>query len=170
MWLQYVYILVKGNITVNNTATAAAPTNTNKKVIFKNCAPFTNCIIKVNNTQIGDAEYIDVVMPMCNLVEYSDNYSETSGSLWQYCKETPAVNNNGNTVDFNGANATDSFNFEVKITSQTADNNDNGNIAGRVNVEIMVPLKYLSNFWRTLEMPLINCEVEHILNCQQTVL
>ena len=65
----------------------------------------------------------------------------------------PAVNNNGDIVDFNGANATDSFNFKTKITGQT-DNN------GRIdNVEIMVPLKYLSNFWRTLEMSLIKCEV-----------
>ena len=93
---------------------------------------------------------------MYNLIEYSDNYSKTSGSLWQYCKEIPAINNNGAIVDFNGANATDSFNFKTKITGQT--NND-----GIINVEIMVPLKYLSNFWRTLEMPLINCEVELIL-------
>ena len=73
-------------------------------------------------------------------------------------------------VGFNGANATDSFNFKTKITGQTAANNNNGNIAGRVDVEIMVPLKYLSNFWRTLEMPLTNCEVELILRGLQTVL
>ena len=81
-------------------------------------------------------------------------YSER---IWQYCKDIPAVNNSGTSVDFNGANATDSFNFKTKITGQT-DNN------GRIdNVEIMVPLKYLSNFWRTLEMPSINCEVNLIL-------
>ena len=75
------YILVKGNIAVNNTAGAgAAANNTDKKVIFKNCAPFTNRISKINNTQIDNAEYIDV-MPMYNLIEYSDNYSKTSGSL-----------------------------------------------------------------------------------------
>ena len=69
------YILVKGNITVNNTAGAgAAANNTNKKVIFKNCAPFTNCISKINNPQIDNAEYIDIVMPMYNLKQYSDNY------------------------------------------------------------------------------------------------
>ena len=151
------YILVKGNISVNNTAAAAAdPNNRNKKVIFKNCAPFTNCISKINNTQIDNAEYIDIVMPMYNLIEYSDNYSKTSGSLWQYCKEIPAIDNDGDITDFNGANATDSFNFKTKITGQTNDD-------GIINVEIMVPLKYLSNFWRTLEMPLINCEVELIL-------
>ena len=61
------YILVKGNITVNNTAAdGAAANNTNKKVIFKNCAPFTNCISKINNEQIDNAEYIDIVMPMYN--------------------------------------------------------------------------------------------------------
>ena len=96
-------------------------------------------------------------MPMYNLIEYSDNYSKTSGSLWQYCKDIPAVNNNGNIVNFNGANATDSFNFKAKITGQT---DDDGEID---NVEIIVPLKYLSNFWRILEMPLINCEVNLIL-------
>ena len=97
-------------------------------------------------------------MAMYNLIEYSDNYSKTSGNLWQYCKDIPAVDDNDAIVGFNVANATDSFNFKTKITGQT--NND-----GRIdNVEIMVPLKYLSNFWRTLEMPLINCEVELILN------
>ena len=85
-------------------------------------------------------------MPMYNLIEYSANYSKTSGSLWQYCKDIPAVDNNGNIVDFNGANATDSFNFKTKITGQIADNYNNGNIAGRVDVEKMVPIKYLSNF------------------------
>ena len=76
------YITVKGNITVNNTADAgAAADNTNKRVIFKNCAPFINCISKINNTQIDNAEYIDIVMAMYNLIEYSDNYSKTSGSL-----------------------------------------------------------------------------------------
>ena len=72
-------------------------------------------------------------MPMHNLIEYSNNYSKTSASLWQYCKEIPAVNNNGNPVDFNGANASDSFNYKTKITGQT---NNNGQID---NVEIMVP-------------------------------
>ena len=117
------YILDKGNMTVNINAVAGAdPNNRNKKVIFKDCVPFPNCISKISNTQIDNAEYIDIVMPMNNLIEYSDNYSKTSGSLWQYCKDIPAVNNNGDIVDFNGANATDSFNFKTKITGQT-DNN-----------------------------------------------
>ena len=94
---------------------------------------------------------------MYNLTEYSDNYSKTSGSLCQYCKEIPAVDGDGNIVNFDGANATDSLNFKTKISRQTDDDR-------RIDiVEIMVPLKYLSNFWRILEMPLINCEVEFIL-------
>ena len=77
------YILVKGNIAVNNNGGAgAAANNIIKKVMFKNCSPFTNCISKINNTQIDNAEYIDIVMPMYNLIEYSDNYLKTSGSLW----------------------------------------------------------------------------------------
>ena len=69
------YIIVKRNITVNNTAAA---NNTNKKVMFKNCAPITNCMSKINNTQIDNTEYIDIVIPMYNLIEYSHNYSKTS--------------------------------------------------------------------------------------------
>ena len=151
------YILVKGTITVNNTAAqGAAANNTNKKVIFKNCAPFTNCISEINNTQIVNAKDIDIVMPMYNLIEYSDNYAKTIGSLWQYCKDIPALNANDEITEFTGGNTTESFNFKVKITGYTGDD-------GTKDVEIMVPLKYLSNFWRTLEMPLINCEVNLIL-------
>ena len=146
------YILGKGTISVNNTAAQdAAANNTNKKVIFKNCA---NCISEINNTQIDNAKDIDIVMPMYNLIEYSANYAKTTGSLWQYCKDIPARNNN-QIVNFTVNNLTDSFNFKVKFTGQTGDD-------GTKDVEIMVPLKYLSNFWRTLEMPLINCEVNLI--------
>ena len=78
------YIFVKRNITVNNTAVADSDANnTNKKEIFKNCAPFANCISEINNTQLGNAKDLDNVMPMYNLTDYSDNYSRTSGSLWQ---------------------------------------------------------------------------------------
>ena len=156
------YILVKGTISVNNTAAqGAAANNINKKVIFKNCAPFTNCISEINNTQIDNAKDIDIVMPVYNLIEYSDNYAKTSGSLWQYCKDIPARDNNDEIVAFDANNLTDSFNFKVKITGQTGDD-------GTKDVEIMVPLKYLSNFWRTLEMPLINCEVNLILTWSST--
>ena len=94
---------------------------------------------------------------MYNSIEHSDNYSETSGSLWQYCKNISVPNNNGDFVEFNGANVTNSFNFKGKITGETG---NNGRIDG---VETIVPLKYLCNFWRTLEMPLVNCEVNLIL-------
>ena len=148
------YILVKGIITVNNTAVADADANnTNKKVIFKNCAPFTICISEINNTQVDIAKDLDIVMPM--YIEYSDN-SKTSGSFWLYCKDILAVDNNNTVVYFTDNNLSDSFNFKVKITGQTR--ND-----GTKNVEILVPLKYLSNFWRSLRMPLINCEINLIL-------
>ena len=152
------YVLVKRNIVVNNTAALDAnANNTDKKVIFKNYVPFTDCISKMNNAQVDNAKDIDIVMPMYNLIVYSNNYSKISGSLWKYCKDIPAVNNDDNFVNFNAANATDSFNFKTKVTGQTGKN-------GRIdNVEIMVPLKYLRHFWRTLEMPLINCEVNLIL-------
>ena len=104
---------------------------------------------KINNPKIDNTMYIDIVMPMYNLTQYRDNYSKTSGSLWQYCKDIAAVNNNGGIVNFNEANATNLFNFKAKIAGQT---DDDGEID---NVEIMVPLKYLSNFQRTLEIPLI---------------
>ena len=156
------YILVKGTITVNNTAAqGAGANNINKKVIFKNCTPFTNCISEINNTQIDNAKDIDIVMPIYNLTEYSDNYAKTTGSLWQYCKDIPARNVNDEIIIFDANNLTDSFKFKAKITVQTG--ND-----GTKDVEIMVPLKYLSNFWRTLEMPLINCEISLILTWSLT--
>ena len=102
-------------------------------------------------------------MPSYNLIEYSDNYSNTSGSLWQHCKEIPALDDNGTIVDFDGTNNTDSIKFKTKITGHIGDGN-NGTIARRVDFEIVVSLKYLSNFWRTLEMPLINCKLELILD------
>ena len=151
------YILVRGTITVNNTAAADSDTNnTNKKVIFKNCVPFSNVISEINNTQIDNAKDLDIVMTMYNLIQYSDNYSKTSGSLWEYCKDIPAAENNNAIFIFAENNLTDSFNFKPKMTGQTGDD-------GTKKVEIMVPLKYLSNFWRTLEMPLINCEINLIL-------
>ena len=156
------YILVKGTISVNSTAAqGAAAYNTNKKVIFKNCAPFSNCISEINNTQIDNAKDIEIVMPMYNLIEYSDNYAKTTGSLWQYCKDIPARNVNDEIIIFDVNNTTESFKFKAKITGKTGNN-------GTKDVEIMVPLKYSSNFWRTLQMPLINCEVNLILTWSST--
>ena len=117
-----------------------------KGVAFKNCAPFTKCISRINNTDIDNAQDIDIVMPMYNLIEYSDNYSKTSGSLWQYYKDDP------------NDNIENSASFKYKI--KTGKTSDDGNTK---DVEIIVPLKYLSYFWRTLKMPLINCKVNLIL-------
>ena len=144
------YILVKGTITItgagNDDATKQADER-DKGVTFKNCAPFTKCISRINNTDIDNAQDIDIVMPMYNLIEYSDNYSKTSGSLWQYYKDDPNDN----------ITQSESFKSKIKITGKTP-------AAGNTkDVEIIVPLKYLSNFWRTLEMPLINCDVNLIL-------
>ena len=144
------YILVKGTITITgagNDADARRANKRNKGVTFKNCAPFTKCIIRINNADIDNAHDIDIVMPMYNLIEYSDNYSKTSGSLWQYYKDDP----NDNLTDF------ESFKSKVKITGNTP-------AAGNTkDVETIVTLKYLSSFWRTLEIPLTNCEVNLIL-------
>ena len=98
---------------------------------------------------------------MYNLIEYSDNYAKATEILWQYCKDILARNNNNEITEFTAGNTTNSFNFKAKITGQTG--ND-----GTKDVEIMVSLKYLSNFWRTLEMPLINCEVNLILTWSST--
>ena len=77
------YVLVEGTITVTNSAAAGAGVNnTIKKLIFKNYAPFTDCITKINNTEVDDVQKIDVVMPIYNLIEYTDDYLKTSGSLW----------------------------------------------------------------------------------------
>ena len=149
------YILVKGAITIagaGDDAAARQADERDKGVIFKNCAPFTNCISEINDTQVDNAKDIDIVMPMYNLIEYSDNYVKTSGSLWQYYRDEP----NNNLAD------SESFKFKVKITGKTPANDN------EKDVEIMVPLKYLSNFWRTLEMPLINCEVNLILTWSST--
>ena len=139
------YILAKGTITVANTSASDSDANNpNKEVIFKICAPFTSCIIRINNTQIDDIQYIDVVMPMYNSIEYSDNFSETSGILFQYCRDAPAVDNDGDVTDFTEANVTDLFNLKEKLTGQTGEK-------GTKNAEIMVPLKYLSNFRELLK-------------------
>ena len=134
-------------------AAGAAVNNTNKKVIFKNVAPFTDCITEINNTQIDHAQKIGVVMPRYNLIEYRDAYLKTLGSLWQYDRDKPALDNNGNIIGFpDDSNNSASFKFIQTVTGQTEN-------SGTKDVEIMVPLKYLSNLWRTLEVPLISCEI-----------
>ena len=144
------YILVKGTITITGAGDSAGERQADERdkgVTIKHCAPFTKCISRINNTDMDNAHDIDNVMPIYNLIEYSDNYSKTSEGLWQYYKYDP-----NDTL----ANSK-SFKSKVKITGKTS---NNGNTK---DVEIIVPLKYLSNFWRKLEMPLINCEVNLIL-------
>ena len=130
-----------------------AVNNTNKKVIFKNYAPFTDCITEKNNTQVGNAQKIDIVMPMYNLIEYSDVYWKTSGSLWQYYRDEPALNANDEIIDFPANN---NYSASCKFKQQIRGQTGNGSTK---DVAVMVPLKYRSNFWRTLEMPLTNCEI-----------
>ena len=149
------YSLVKGRITiigVGADAVARQADERDKGVAFKNCTPFTNCISEINNTQVDNAKDIDIVMPMYNLKEYSDNYAKTTGSLWQYFRDEPDDN----------LDDSESFKSKIKITGKTPNN------ANVKDVEIMVPLKHLTNFWRTLEMPLINCEVNLILTWSST--
>ena len=109
------YILVRGTITV--VALAAGGGNNNIQVVFKNCAPFTNCIRELNNTQTDNAKDIDVVIPMYNLIEYSNNCSKTSGRLWQYYRDESALNNAGALDNFLGNSAL--FKFKQKITGST---------------------------------------------------
>ena len=125
---------------VDNAARAAD--RNNKQVIFRNCAPFTKSITEINNARVDNAKYLDVFMPMYSLIEYSENYSKKSGSLYQFCRDKP----NDNITD------SQSFKFKSKFL-------DNTNNAGIINAKTAALLKYLSNFWRTLEMPLINCEI-----------
>ena len=127
------YILFKGTITINGRGADVAARQADERdkgVSFKNCASIINCISEINNTQIDNAKDIDIVMPMYNLIEYSDNHAKTSASLWQYFRDEPDDN----------IEDSESFKFKVKITGKTL-NNDNVK-----DVEIMVPLKYLSNF------------------------
>ena len=109
----HAYIHVKGTISVPNTAGAVvAVNNTNEKLIFNNCAPFTNCMSEINNTQVDDAQDIDVVMPMYNLIKYCDAYSKT-GSLWQYYIDESALHSNNSVIDFTANNKNSiSFNFK----------------------------------------------------------
>ena len=89
------YILVSGSITITGAGdddNAKRTDERNKGVIFKNCAPFTNCINSINNIQIDNAEYTDVLMPMYNSIECSDNYLKTSDILWQYYRDDPNDN------------------------------------------------------------------------------
>ena len=149
------YIVVEGVIAVTNPDDAKR----NKAVAFKNTAPFINCISKMNGVQTDNAEDLDVIMPMYNLLEYSKNYRKTTGSLWNYYRDEPS-----NPLSSNS----ESFKYKTSITGNTYNIGDgeegyDANKVGKNETEVVIPLKHLSNFWRTLNMPLINCEIKLIL-------
>ena len=124
------YILVTGNIT-------ATPNNATTQVVFKNCAPFEKCRTETNETVIDEATHINITMPMYNLLEYGDNYSDTSGSLWHFKRDE--ITNNADVTNDDNAH---SFKHKASLIVDTANN-------GRKNgIKIAVPLKHLSNFWR----------------------
>ena len=159
------YIVVKGTITVakklftaddleapNNSEANANATNTaidiafgEKKLVFKNNAPFINCISKINGVQIDNAEDLDVVMPMYNLLEYSKNYRKTTGSLWNYYRDEPNSDTDDNEIKYSIINSK-SFDYKANFIGSVTHNNITKN-----DVKILVPLKYLRNFWRSFK-------------------
>ena len=149
------------NITVTRTIAVAGDNPVQRKqeltaatkVVFKNCTPFNECRTEINGTFVDKADFINITMPMYNLIEYSDNYSDTSGSLWSF-KRDEIVDNADVTNDDNAL----SFKYRANIIDNTETN------GAKNGVKIAAPLKYLSTFWRSLEMPLINCKVELPLN------
>ena len=133
------YILVTGNINVTGS-------DANTKVAFKNCAPFRKCRTKINETFVDDARHINIAMPMYDLIEYSDNYSDTFGSLWQFKRDEIDVDLTVNAQHI--PNNLSSFKYKSSF------------VTNRNGVKIVVPLKFLSIFWRSLEMPLNNSKVQ----------
>ena len=161
------YILVKGTITVtapgaNNNANNIRDKR-NRPVILKNNAPFVSCITRINGELIEDADDLDIVMPMYNLLEYSKNYRKTIGSLYDYYRDELTNDNNDNFANINVVNS-EAFKYKNKITGNTY-NVDAGAQDydvyknGTQEIELAIALKYLGNFWRALNIPLISCEV-----------
>ena len=158
------YILVNGTITVM----AAAGANNirdkkNRKLILKNNAPFVSCITRINGELFEDADDLDIAMPMYNLLEYSKNYRKTIGSLYNYYRDELTNDNNNNSTNRNVGNS-NTFKYKNKISGNTynvdaAAAGYDVNKNGTREVETAIPLKYLGNFWRALNMPLISREV-----------
>ena len=162
------YILVKGAITVtapgvNNNANNVRDKR-NRPVILKNNAPFVSCITRINRELIEDADDLDIVMPIYNLLEYSKNYRKTIGSLYNYYRDELSDDaDDNNFANINVVNS-EAFKYKNKITGNmyNADADDDGydvNKNGAQEVELTIPLKYLGNFYRALNIPLISCEV-----------
>ena len=161
------YILVNGTITV----TAAAGANNirdkrNRKLILKNNAPFVSCINRINGELIEDADDLDIVMPMYNLLEYSKNYGKTIGPLYNYYRDESTNDNNSNNFASRNVFNSNAFKYKNKIIYNAynvdvaaAGYDANKNDTQEVAPLIAIPLKYLGNFWRALNIPLISCEV-----------
>ena len=144
-----VYILVKGTITVSENNLRDRQ---DRPLIFKNNAPFVSCITRVNGELIEDADDLDIVMPIYNLLQYSKNYRKTIGSLYNYYRDElsdDADDNQFNNIKIVNSNT---FKYKNKII-------DNTNNQGTKDIDLAIPLKYLGNFWRVLNIPLISCEV-----------
>ena len=161
------YILAKGTIMVtapgvNNNANNIRDKR-NRPLILKNNAPFVSCITRINSELIEDADDLDIVMPIYNLLEYSKNYRKTIDSLYNYYRDELTNDINNNFANINVVNS-EAFKYKNKITGNTY-NIDAGtqgydvNRNGTQEVELTIPLKYLGNFWRALNIPLISCEV-----------
>ena len=117
--------------------------------------PFKKCRTEINENFVDNAEHINIAMPMHNLIEYSNNYSDTSGSLWKFKRDETEEY-----VDLTNNNSS-SFKYKSSFIGDTdADGTANRKKEG---VKITIPLKYLSNFWRSVKIPLINCKVEFSL-------
>ena len=140
------YIIVKGDITVTNPDNAKR----NKAVTFKNNASFINCISKINGIKIDNAEDLDVVMPMYNLLEYSKNYRKTTGSLWNYYRDEPSnpLSSNSESFKYKASITGNTYNVDEKITDDDGNEIDNreydANKVAKNEAEIVIPLKYLS--------------------------
>ena len=129
-----------------------------KKLALKNNAPFTFCILKITNTFIDNTENLDIVIPMYNLLDYGKNYKKTTGSFWNYYRDEPnsGLGGENNNVNYSVKDSK-SFDYKTSITGKIEGNST------EKKVEIVVTLKYLSHFWRTLNIPLTNCEINLIL-------
>ena len=148
-----VYILVTGDIKVTGIA---ADTN----VAFKNFAPFTRCATHTNDEHIEISDNLDIIMPMYNFIEYSDNYADSSGSLYQFRRDESPTNA-GNSSNVALDNST-SFKYKASLLRKATDADSDDRLL--TNAKIVVPLKYLPNFFRSIEMPLINCKIHLELN------
>ena len=144
------YILVDGTIRATNAVNAT-------RLALKNCAPFTKCNLEINDEHVDTAENLDIVMPMYNLIEYLDNYQDSSATLYQYKRDEPPE---ADAVANLTANNSSSFKYKFSLLGNIPQLDADAARVGRLNVKVVVPLKHLSNFFRSLEMPLINCKIK----------